>query len=84
MRVNGEQCYLWRAVDLRGEVLESFVTKRRDRRAALKFSHKAMKQYSRPEVIATDLILSLPAAMKVIGNAKRRETGRWHNNRAEN
>ncbi len=28
---------LWRAVDHEGEVLESFVTKKRDRKAALKF-----------------------------------------------
>ena len=29
--------YLWRAVDHEGEVLEVFATKRRDRKAALKF-----------------------------------------------
>jgi hypothetical protein len=32
-----ETHYLWRAVDHEGEVLEVFATKRRDRRAALKF-----------------------------------------------
>ncbi|MGA9442874.1 MAG: DDE-type integrase/transposase/recombinase, partial [Methyloceanibacter sp.] len=36
VRINGETHYLWRAVDHEGEVLEVFVTKRRDRRAALK------------------------------------------------
>jgi putative transposase len=36
VRINGETHYLWRAVDHEGEVLESFVTKRRDRTAALK------------------------------------------------
>ena len=32
VRINGERYYLWRAVDHEGNVLEAFVTKRRDRR----------------------------------------------------
>lgn len=35
---------LWRAVDHEGEVLESFVTKTRDKASALKFIRKAMKR----------------------------------------
>ena len=84
VRINGETHYLWRAVDHEGEVLESFVTKRRDRKAALRFLRKAMKRYGRPDVIVTDRLRSYPAAMKIIGNAERQETGRWLNNRAEN
>mgnify|MGYP001815453461 CR=1 FL=1 len=34
VKINGERHYLWRAVDHEGEVLESFVTKTRDKRAA--------------------------------------------------
>jgi putative transposase len=34
VKINGETHYLWRVVDHEGEVLESFVTKRRDRKAA--------------------------------------------------
>jgi putative transposase len=41
--INGETHYLWRAVDHEGEVLESYVAKRRDRKAALKFLKKSMK-----------------------------------------
>lgn len=37
VKINGETHYLWRAVDHEGEVLEIYVTKRRDRKAALKF-----------------------------------------------
>ncbi len=37
VRINGEMHYLCRAVDHEGKVLEVFVTKRRDRKAALKF-----------------------------------------------
>jgi putative transposase len=84
VKINGETHYLWRAVDHEGEVLESYVTKRRDRKAALKFLRKKMKRFGLPHVIVTDLLRSYGAAMKVIGNADRQETGRWLNNRAEN
>ena len=84
MRINGETHYLWRAVDHEGEVLEVFATKRRDRKAVLKFLKKTMKRYGRPEIVVTDKLRSYRAAMKVIGNEVRQETGRWLNNRAEN
>jgi putative transposase len=64
-------------------VLESYVTKRRDRKAALKFLRKTMNRFGPPPVIATDLLHS-GSAMKVIGNVDRQETGRWKNNRAGN
>jgi putative transposase len=84
VKINGETHYLWRAVDHEGEVLESFVTKRRDRKAALKFLRKTMKRHGRVQVFVTDKLRSYGAAMKEIGNADRQETGRWQNNRAEN
>ena len=43
-----------------------------------------MKRFGNQNVIVTDKLRSYGAAMKVIGNAKRQETGRWLNNRAEN
>ena len=84
VRINGETHYLWRAVDHEGEILESFVTKKRNRKTALRFLRKAMKRYGRPEVVVTDRLQSYRAAMKVIGNEARHVTGRWMNNRAEN
>jgi putative transposase len=84
VKINSERHYFWRAVDHEGEVLESYVAKRRDRKAALKFLRKAMKRYVSPEVIVTDKLRSYGAAMKIIGNAKKQETGRWLNNRSEN
>lgn len=77
VKINGERHYLWRAVDHEGEVLESIVTKRRDKVAALKFMKKAMKRYGSPEVIVTDKLRSYGAAMKVIGNVTKQETVRW-------
>ena len=84
VKINGETHYLWRAVDHEGEVLESFVTKRRDRKAALKFLRKTMKRHGNPHIFVTNKLRSYGAAMKAIGNADKQETGRWLNNRAEN
>ena len=84
VKINGQTHYLWRAVDHEGEVLEAYVTKRRDRHAALKFLRKAMKRYGNPKVIVTDRLRSYKAAMKVIGIDNKQDVGRWLNNRAEN
>ena len=83
VKIRGKTCYLWRAVDHEGEVLESFVTKTRDKVSALKFMRKAMKRYGSPHVVVTDKCPSYRAAMKLIGNAGRQETGRHLNSRAE-
>jgi len=62
VKINSEMHYLWRAVDHEGEVFETFVTKRQDRKPALKFLRKIMSRYGNPHVI---------------GNARKQDTGRW-------
>ncbi|MDB5480938.1 MAG: family transposase [Caulobacteraceae bacterium] len=84
VKINGEMRYLWRAVDHEGEVLESYVTKTRDKAAALAFMTRSMKRHGQPQAVVTDALRSYGAAMKEIGNADRQEVGRWLNNRAEN
>ena len=84
VKINGEIHQLWRAVDHEGEVLESYVTKRRDKSAALQFLKKAMKRYGAPKTVVTDRLRSYGVAMKEIGNIRRHEVGRHLNNRAEN
>ena len=84
VRINGEMHYLWRAVDHEGEILESYVTKKRDKSAALAFMKKALKRHGKAEAIVVDGLRSYPAAMRELGNLERREMGRWLNNRAEN
>jgi putative transposase len=76
VKINGENHYLWRAVDHEGEVLESFVTKKRDRKAALTFLRKIMRRYGSPKVMVTDKLRSYRAAMKQIGIEDRQQTGR--------
>jgi len=84
VKINGERHYLWRAVDHEGEVLESYVIKKRDKSAALQFFKKALKRHGSPATIVTDELKSYPAAMKDLGVEERREMGRWMNNRSEN
>lgn len=84
VKINGETHYLWRAVDHEGEVLESYVTKKRDKSAALRFFKKTLKRHGQAEIIVTDGLRSYPAAMRELGNLGRRRMGQWLNNRAEN
>jgi putative transposase len=84
VKINGAMHYLWRAVDHEGEVLKSYVTKTRDRKAALKFLKKSMRRHGRPEAIVTDKLRSYGAALKELGRGDDREIARWANNRAEN
>ncbi len=53
IKVRGERHDLRRAVDREGEVLESFVTKKMDKGAALKFLRKAIKRHGSPHVVVT-------------------------------
>jgi putative transposase len=84
VKINGERQYLGRAVDHEGEVLESFVTKKRGKKAALKFLRKSIKRHGCPHILVTDKLRSYGAALKELGATDRQETGRWMNNRAEN
>lgn len=61
VRINGVTHYLGRTVDHAGEVLESIVTKTRDRKAAFEFLKKSMKRHGRPETVVTDQLLSYDA-----------------------
>ena len=74
VKLNGEMVYLWRAVDQEGEVLESYITKTRDKAAALTFMKKALKRHGSPEAITTDGLRSYGAAMRELAAPTSR---RW-------
>jgi putative transposase len=74
VKVNGKLCYLWRAVDHEGEVLEAVVTAKRDMAG----------RWSRPRTIVTDRLRAYSAAMQEIGATDRHEVGGRLNNRTEN
>ncbi len=43
-----------------------------------------MKRHGHPHMLVTDKLRSYGAALKDLGLPDDRDTGRWHNNRAEN
>ena len=71
MKIDGVQHDVWRAVDHEGDVLDGYVTKTREKQAALTFLKKAMKRYGAPRKVITDRLRSYGAAMKEIGNEDR-------------
>ncbi len=84
VKINAERYCLWRAADDEGGVPESFVTKKRDKKAALEFPRKATRKRGKPDHTGIDRLRSYDAAMKVIGIDGKQPFGRWLNNRAEN
>jgi putative transposase len=67
--------YLWRGVDQEGEVLESYITRSRDKLAALTFMKKALKRHGSPEAITTDGLRSYKAAMADLRCEQKQEVG---------
>ncbi|MEQ8898521.1 MAG: IS6 family transposase [Roseovarius sp.] len=84
VKIKGQTHYLWRAVDHEGEVLEAFVSRKRDRKAALKFLRKLMKRHGSADAIVTDKLRSYGAALREARVSGHETEGRWINNRAEN
>ncbi len=83
VKINGELHSLLRAVDQEGEILEIYVTKTRDKKAALRLMKKALKRHGSPAENSTHGLGLYKAAMKELGNTEKKEVGRWVNNRAE-
>lgn len=60
------------------------MTKRRDKKAALKFVKKPLKRHGRTNEIVTDLMRSYGAALRELSNSNLQKTGGWANTQAEN
>ena len=85
VRINGDQYYLWRAVDQEGVVLDILVQPRRNANAAKRFFRKFLKRHGySPRVVVTDKLKSYGAAHRELGMGAVHETDRYRNNRAEN
>ena len=65
-------------------MLESYATKKRDKKAALKSLKKAMRRYGSSNEIVTDRLGSYSAAVKELGGADKQVTQRLVNKRVEN
>ncbi|WP_413719443.1 DDE-type integrase/transposase/recombinase [Silicimonas sp. MF1-12-2] len=67
MKVHGKPHHFWRAVDHEGEMPVRFVTKTRDRKAALKFLKKAMHKHGLLETVVTDKLRFYGAPLEAPG-----------------
>jgi putative transposase len=84
VKIQGQQMYLWRAVDQDGDTLDILVTKRRNWRAAKRFFRKVLKgQGEVPWKVVTDRLKSHPAAHRDVFPSVEHRTGQYENNRAE-
>ena len=54
IRVKGQWCYLYRAVDKTGQTIDFLLTAQRDERAAKRFLTKAIRRHGVPETITID------------------------------
>ena len=84
MKINGKQHYLWRAVDQDGEVVDVFLQKRRDARAAKRFFRRLLKKHrGEPRKIVTDKLRSYGVAHRELIPESIHDTSQYANNRAE-
>jgi len=83
--INGEQHYLWRAVDQQGMLLDILVRRRRDTAAAKRFFRRLLKdrQYV-PRVLITDTLARYGAAKREALPSVEHRQHKRRNNRAEN
>ena len=84
VRINGQQHYLWRAVDQDGDVIDILLQSRRDQRAAERFLRRLLRgQGKQPFRIITDKLKSYAAATRTILPGVTHDTQQYGNNRAE-
>jgi putative transposase len=85
IKINGEQKYLWRAVDQDGMILDILVQNRRDKTAARHFFRRLLKTAGAvPRVIVTDKLRSYGAAHREVMPSVEHRSHKGLNNRAEN
>ena len=84
VKIQGKQHYLWRAVDQDGEVVDVFIQKRRDGKAAKRFFRRILKKYhDKPRIIVTDKLRSYRVAHRELMPDTIHDTSQYANNRAE-
>ena len=83
-KINGQTCYLWRAVDQDGQVLDVLVQRKRNKHAASRFFGKLKRHGHTPRSITTDKLASYRLPRKEHFPLTPHITDKWANNRAEN
>jgi len=84
VKIQGKQHYLWRAVDQDGEVVDVFLQRRRDGKAAKHFFKRLLRTGgSEPRRIVTDKLRSYGVAHRELIPDTIHDTSQYANNRAE-
>lgn len=84
IKINGIQCYLWRAVDQDGEIVDVFLQKRRDGKAAKCFFKRLLrKNKGEPRKIVTDKLRSYGVAHRELIPEAIHDTSQYANNKSE-
>ncbi len=84
IKIQDKQHYLWRAVDQDGEVVDVFLQKRRDAKAAKRFLQRMLKKHKHePRKIVTDKLRSYGVAHRELIPDSIHDTSKYANNRAE-
>lgn len=84
VKINGNQHYLWRAVDQDEEVVDVYLQAKRDGAAAKRFFKRLLRSHGdQPRKIVTDKLRSYGVAHRELMPDVIHDTSRYANNRAE-
>jgi IS6 family transposase len=83
VKVAGKWRYVYRAVDQRGQVIDVFVSSRRNIEAARKFFGAALIAHGEPDEVITDLAHALETAIEIEIPDAFHNTEQYANNRVE-
>jgi putative transposase len=84
VKIDGKRHYLWRAVDQDGEVVDVFLQRRRDGKAAKRFFKRLLKAHrNEPRKIVTDKLRSYGVAHRELIPDTIHDTSQYANNKAE-
>jgi transposase-like protein len=85
IKVHGEWCYLYWAIDHDGNLVDSIVSEKRDREAAQRFFNWAAAVIGHvPDQVTTDGHVSYPRAIReTMGDYVQHRTSKYLNNRLE-
>ncbi|NGO55438.1 IS6 family transposase [Allomesorhizobium camelthorni] len=85
VRINGQKCWLWRAVDQEGYVLDEIVQTRRNTKAARRLLMRLLKKQGiAPKRMITDKLRSYGVARRQVMPNVEHRSHKGLNNRAEN
>ncbi len=84
VKVAGTWRYVYRAVDQNGQVIDAYVSKKRDVKAATRFFSTVIRDHGEPAEVTTDRSLALARTIVELLPGIDHDTAQYANNRVEN